>query len=141
MTEENGTDPGESIPFYQAHKTKLASAWCDWYISKMNDRHEMAKRLVSQIHLTGFGFIFYYSLSILSKYSLMLFPFRRKCKSIKITFTSSAATSSVVIQPGCLLLFVRNSSAWALHREENNSVFLIHFRFKLLKCRMEKWIR
>lgn len=97
-------------------------------------------KFILLVYLTGFVF-FFYSLSIFSKYSLILFPFRRKYKSIKIIFTSSAATSSMVIQSGCLLLLVRNSSAWALHREKNNSVFLMYFRFKLLKCGMEKWMR
>lgn len=47
----------------------------------------------------------YYSLSIFSKYSLMFFPFIRKCKSLKIIFTSSAATSSMAIQSGCYSLW------------------------------------
>lgn len=68
----------------------------------------------------------------------MLFPFRRKSTSLKIIFTISAAISSMVIQSGCLLLFAGNSSARALHLEQNNSVFLIFFIFKLFQNVVQK---
>lgn len=126
MTKENRPDPCDSAPFYQAHKTKLASACCNCSISKMNVSHERTKRLESQIYFMGF--FCYYSPSTFSKYPIMLLPFRRKSKSFKTIFTISAAISFMAIHTGGLLLFLKNSSTRVLHFEQNNSVFLIYFK-------------